>query len=177
MNGEVDLHLVQPAGIDRRVNQHQLWVRALQTLHGSGTAVSRTVVYDPEDAASIVVRRSRRYLLDEPVKGSDPILGLTTAQDSGMVNIQTDDVSPGSTPEVFVFHLHGTARTTGASGVLTPPSLDAGFFVCRNHELIVFQTISFPCAGIPVEDPASFVGEMGSRGKIQLRWYQGRIAS
>jgi len=42
--------------MDGRVNQHQLWVGALQTLHGSGTAVSRTVVYDPEDAASIVVR-------------------------------------------------------------------------------------------------------------------------
>ena len=55
----------------------------------------------------------------------------------------------------------GTARTAGASGVLPAPGLDAGFFVCRNHELIVFQSISFPCAGIQVEDPASFVGEMG----------------
>jgi hypothetical protein len=53
-----------------------------------------------------VVRRSRHYLLEQPVKGSDPILGLATAKDSGMVNIQTDDVSPGSTPGVFVFHLH-----------------------------------------------------------------------
>jgi hypothetical protein len=57
------------------MNQDQLRIRALQALHGPGTAVGRTVVDDPEDAASIIVRRSSHYLLDEAVKGVDAILG------------------------------------------------------------------------------------------------------
>jgi hypothetical protein len=36
--------LVQPTGMDRRVNQDHVWVAILKALHGSGTAVSRTVV-------------------------------------------------------------------------------------------------------------------------------------
>ena len=46
--------------MDRRVDQDQLWIRALQTLHSPETAVSRTVVNDPEDAASVIVGRAER---------------------------------------------------------------------------------------------------------------------
>ena len=54
-DGETDLHLGQPTGMDRRVNQDHVWVSTLQALYGSGAAVSRAVVDNPEDAASIVV--------------------------------------------------------------------------------------------------------------------------
>src|ERR1700680_3532831 len=46
-DGEVDLYLVQPTGMDRCVNQDHVWVLVLQALHSSGAAVSRTVVDNP----------------------------------------------------------------------------------------------------------------------------------
>jgi hypothetical protein len=85
--------------MDRRVNQDQLRIRVLQALHRPGATVSRTIVDDPEDAARIIVGRSRHDLLDQTVKGFDTVVGLAAAKDSGMVDIQRGDVGPGSTPE------------------------------------------------------------------------------
>ena len=92
-NREVDLHLVFPTGMDRSVNQDQLRVGVLQALHRLGAAVSRTIVDDPEDAARIIVRRSRHDLLDQTVKGFDAIIGLAAAKDPGMVDVQRGDVA------------------------------------------------------------------------------------
>ena len=53
--------------MDRRVDEDQLWISALQTLHRPSATVSGTVVDDPEDAASIVVWGTSHYLLDQAV--------------------------------------------------------------------------------------------------------------
>jgi hypothetical protein len=62
-------------------------IRVLQSLNGPETAVSRAVVDDPKDAASIIVRRSSHYLLDEAIKGCDAVLCLAAAKDPGIVDI------------------------------------------------------------------------------------------
>src|SRR5215831_657629 len=147
--------------MNRRVNQDQLWIRALQTLHGPGAAVSRTVVNDPEDAARIIVRRTRHDLLDQTVKGFDAVVGFAAAKDPGMVDVQTGDVGPGSAAKVFVLHLHGTTRPACASGVFAAAGLNAGFLVRRNHEFIIFQRFVFPYAGIQIENAAGFAGKVG----------------
>src|SRR5260370_552503 len=56
---EVDLHLVEPTGMDWGVNQLQSGKLDAEALHSFGTAVSGAVVDNPEHATSIVVRRSR----------------------------------------------------------------------------------------------------------------------
>lgn len=38
-NGEVDLDLVQPAGMDGSVNEDEVWVATLQALYSPGTAM------------------------------------------------------------------------------------------------------------------------------------------
>src|SRR5215471_16710312 len=134
--------------MNRRVDQDQLWIGTLQALHSPGTAVSRTIVNDPKDAASIIVRRSSHDLLHKAVKGLDAVFGLAAAKDPGMVDIETGDVSPGPAPEVFVLHLHRGTRAACASGMFAPPGLDAGFLVCRDHEFVILQRLVFPVAGI-----------------------------
>jgi hypothetical protein len=93
-DGEVDLHLVEPTGMDRRVNQDHAWVTILQAPHCAGAAVSRAVVDNPEEAARIVVRRPGHYLLDQPVKRFNAILFLAATKDPGMVNVQTSRPFP-----------------------------------------------------------------------------------
>src|SRR5215469_4798499 len=147
--------------MDRRVDEEQLWIRALQTLHRPGATVSGTVVDDPEDAASIVVWGSSHYLLDKAVKRCDAVLRLAASKDPGVVHVQTGDVGPGPAAKVFMLHLHRATRATGTSRVLAPSGLNAGFLVCRDHELIILQRVVFPRAGIQVENATGFVGKMG----------------
>ena len=147
--------------MDRRVNQYQLWIRDLQALHGPGAPVSRTVVDDPEDAASIIVRRSSHYLLNEPVKRLNAIFLLAAPKDPGIVNIQTRDVGPGPAPKVLVLDLHRFPRAASASGMFAPPGLNAGFLVGGDHELIILQGLAFPLAGIQIQDAAGFFGKVG----------------
>lgn len=54
-------------------------------------------------------------------------------------------------------------------GVQTDPGLDTGFFVSRNHEIILAQRLAFPKSLIEIQDSLSFGLKVGSRGKIQLR--------
>ena len=147
--------------MDRRVDQDQLWIRVLQALHGPGAAVSRTVVDDPEDAASIIVRWSSHYLLDEAVKGLDAVLGLAAAKDPGIVDIETGDVGPGPAPKVLVLHLHRATRAASTRRVFAPTGLNAGFLVGRDHELVILQRLAFPSAGIQIKNATGFFGKVG----------------
>jgi hypothetical protein len=56
--------------------------------------VSRTVVDNPEDAASIIGGPCHD-LLDQSVKRLNAILLLAATKDPGMVNIQTGNIGPG----------------------------------------------------------------------------------
>ena len=151
--------------MNRRVDQDQLWICALQALHSPATAVSRTIINDPKDAASIMVRQSSHDLLNEAVKGFDAVLGFAAAKDPRTVDIETGDVSPGPASKVFVFHLHRATRASCASGMFAPPGLDAGFLVCRDHEFIGLQRFVFPGAGIQVENAAGFIRKVGIAGE------------
>jgi hypothetical protein len=147
--------------MDWRVNQDQLRIRALQALHGSGAAVSRTVVDDPEDATRIVVWRSSHYLLYQSVKRLNAILLLAAAKDPGMVNIQRGDVGSGAASRVLVLDLHRPTRSAGASGVFAAPCLHAGLFVGRDHQLLILQWLTLPLAGIQIQYATGFISEVG----------------
>jgi len=95
-DGEVDLYLIKPTGMDGRMDENQIGVTIPQSLHGPGTAVRRTVVDNPEHTAGIVVRRASHDLLDQAVEGSDAVLRLTATEDPGVVDIQPGNVGPGA---------------------------------------------------------------------------------
>jgi hypothetical protein len=50
-------------------DQDLVEVLAGELTFGSGSAMRRAVVNDPEDATGVVIRRSCHHLLDAPVKG------------------------------------------------------------------------------------------------------------
>ena len=71
--------------------------------------MSGTVVYDPGDAAGVVVGRAGRRLLSQPVERCDVILRFAAARDSGVMHIPRGDVGPGTAAELLVFDMHGSA--------------------------------------------------------------------
>ena len=81
-----------------------------QTLHGRFPTVNRTIIHDQEHTPGVIVGWSRHHLLDQTIKRCDAVAGLTTTEDSSVMDIQSCEVNPGSTP--FVSILDAT-RTTG----------------------------------------------------------------
>ena len=49
-DGEIDLNLVEPAGVDRGVDQHDRGPRGAQAVSGFFAPVGGTVICNPEDA-------------------------------------------------------------------------------------------------------------------------------
>src|SRR5580765_5214704 len=88
----------------------------------------RAVVHDPEDATSVVIRRTHHHLLDQPVKGCDAIVRFATTEDFGPVDVQRCDIGPSAATEVFVLDMHGSARTATLRGVFAAASLNAVVF-------------------------------------------------
>ena len=132
------------------MDQHQLRITILQALYSPGSTMGGTVVDNPEHAACVVVRGARHHLLDQTIKGRDPVFSLATTKDPGVMHVQCGHVGPGSAAKIFVFDAHSGAGATSARGMLAPSRLNAGFLIGRNDELIVFQGFSLPLPSIEV---------------------------
>src|SRR5271157_3009100 len=125
----------------------------------------RAIVHDPEDATGVVIRRSCHHLLDKPVKGCDAILRFAAPKDSGPVNIQRCDIGPGTTTEVLMLDMHGSARPTTLRDVFAAAGLNAGLFIGGDHELIIFERPLLPLAGVEIQYAASLGGEVRIAGE------------
>ena len=132
-----------------------------ETSDAIGSSMRRAVVHYPEDAARLVVRRLAHNLRDEPIKGFDSVFSRARSKQLEMVDIKRSDVGPGSTPRVFMFHLHGRTRLGWKSLVATLASLNAGFLIGRQYELVVLQRMSLPDPFIKIQDAPSFLREVG----------------
>jgi len=160
-DGEVNLDLIQPTGMNGRVDGHQFRIAIPQALHGAGSTMGGTVVDDPEDAAGVVVRRAGHDLLDQAIKRRDAVFGLAAAEDSGVMYVERGDVGPGTATKILMLDMHDCARATSLRRVLAAPRLNAGLLICGNDELIIYQADAFPIAGIQNQEAASFVGKVG----------------
>ena len=76
-----------------------------------------------------------------------------------------------------MFDAQQAFRRGGQSWMLAPPGLHAGFLVGRDDKFIAFEGFAFPGTLLETRIRLALTAKPGSRGKIQLRWYQGRIAS
>ncbi|SPE43422.1 hypothetical protein SBA3_910039 [Candidatus Sulfopaludibacter sp. SbA3] len=124
--------------------------------------MSRTVVDDPEEPASIIiVRWPSHHLPDEAVKGLDAVLGLAAAKDPGIVGVQTGDVGPGAIPKVLVLSLHRATRAASTRRVFASAGLNAGCLVRRDHELVIPQRLAIPGAGMHIKNATGFDGKVG----------------
>jgi hypothetical protein len=120
----------------------------------------RAVVDDPEDATSVLIRRSRHHLLDEPVKGCDAILCFAATENPGPVDVQRGDIGPGAATEVLMLDMHGSARTATLRDVFAATSLNAGLFIGGDNKLVILQRPVLPLSGIEIQNAAGLDGEI-----------------
>ena len=109
-DGEKNFDLIEPTGMDRPLNEHQVRIVVPEPLDRPGTSMRRTVVDDPEDRSCPTIGMLAHDLMEQAVKGCDSGFGFTAAEDFGLVDVQGGQIGPGSQPPVFVLDFH---RLTG----------------------------------------------------------------
>ena len=176
-NREIDFNLIEPTGVNRRVDEDYIRPFIAQTLDGFLTSMSGTVVHDPKDTASGFIGLQAHDFADESVDRSDAALDLAATEDLGAMNIPGCQVGPGAFAEVLVFDARRAVGCRRQRWLFPATGLNTRLFVCGDDVIIGVQWSALPDAVVKIEDGSSFVGKFGSRGKIQLRCFQGRRAS
>ena len=156
---EVDLHLIQPAGVDWPVHEREPGKQCTQPLDGRFTAVRRSVIDDPEDTSGIVVGRASHDLFDQTMESSDAGCGFAAAKDAGMVHVERGHISPGAATLVFMLDTHGVFRGGQLGWVLAVASLNAGLFVGRDDKFILLEGPVVPAASIQIQYPVGLNGK------------------
>src|SRR5205823_1663267 len=142
------------------------------------TSMRRTVVHDPENSSCPPVRVLFHDLIDEAIKGCNSGFRFAATEKFDLVDIPGGQIGPGSQTAVFVFDLHRLIWLWGQRFCFSAPRLHAGLLVGRQDELIWAEFTTLPeTLWYKSRMRPALASKSGSRGKIQQRCCQGRMAS
>lgn len=176
-NGEVDFDLVEPARVDRAMDRNDIGKCPGQTLDAARSTMRRAVVDDPEDASGIAIGRLAHDLSDEATEGFDARSLFAASEDLRPMHIERGKIGPCSGTLIFVFHPGTSPWARGGGRMQAHARLNAGLLVGADDELVPAQPATFPAPLVEIENAPGFAAKSGSRGKIQKRCCQGRMAS
>ncbi len=103
---EVDLHLVQPGGVDGGVHHDRVRELGGEPVAGGLAAVGGAVVHDPEHAFGRGVGLGGHHLGDECGEGVDACGVLAAAEDLGVVDVVGGEVGQCPAAVVVVVDAH-----------------------------------------------------------------------
>jgi hypothetical protein len=135
-DGEVDLDLVEPTGVDGGVDEYGVGPLGAQPVNGLVATMGGAIVHNPEDATSGLVGFLAHDFTDQAIGRGNPVLDCTTSKESGTMNIPGGQVSPRTLTKILVLHAHRAVGGGGQSGVFPAPGLNAGFFIEGKDEVI-----------------------------------------
>ena len=176
-DGEVDLRLVKPGGVDGQVDKPQRGPLAFKTVYRSLAPVAAAEVDDPEDPLGAGVGLGRHDLLDQAAEGGNAGRLLATAEDLCPVHVVGSHVGDRPFALVLVLDPQKTCPPRWQAGVATAAGLDARLFISADDELFVPEGLALEDPGVQVEHPRRLGREVRVAGKIHIRWHQGRMAS
>ena len=162
---EVDLDLVEPAGVRRCVDHMGVRPLAPEPLDARLPAVDGGVVHDPEDAPGAAVGRSRHHVADKAVEVDDAGPWGACAEHLGAAHVPGRDVGERAAAAVFMLDAHGPARRGRGRRVGALPRLDAGLLVGAEDEVLLGQRPPLPAPLVEVEDGPRLVGERRVAGE------------
>jgi hypothetical protein len=113
-DGEIDLDLIEPAGMDRGVDEHDRGPRGAQAVGGFFAAVGGTVVGNPKDAPRGAIGFYRHDLFYEAVEWLDAGGALAAAEEPGAMDIPGGNVRAGTGALVLVLSMR--VQRPGAGG-------------------------------------------------------------
>jgi hypothetical protein len=79
-DGEKDFDLVQPVGMNGKMNNNDLGRLALKSIDRGQSPVRRPIVKNPENPSGGGVWFAGHDILNQPIKGYDPGLGLAPSE-------------------------------------------------------------------------------------------------
>ena len=164
-DGEVDLDLVEPAGVDRKENRLEAGPDSLKSDDGGIPAMHRAIVEDEEDTMGRPVRWLRQDLRDESIEGRNAGPGLAATEEPGPMHVPSGEVGQRTTPLVFMFDPRRLARPSRPRGMGPYPRLDAGLLVSTQDIFVRTQRVPVPLAVVEVQNPVGLRLEVRIAGE------------
>lgn len=158
---QVNLDLVQPTGMDRRVDLNGVGIPLREPFGGEIPSVRRSIVGHPEDPPCRPIRLLLHGEVNQSMKRLDAGCAVAQPKQLGSPHVAGGHV--GQRPTALVFGLHpsvlmGMGRRPRGQ---PPAGLDAGLFVRADHVLVLSQRLPFPEALIQIQDTSRFLCEAG----------------
>ena len=119
-DGEVDLHLIQPTGMHRRVDRNDGRPLLPDTIDTGLAAVGGAVVHGPEHPTSGAIGFLRHHVLQEAAEWCDAGLVFAKPMDFGPTYIPGGQVGPCPLTHVLMFDAHGLAGSGRQSAYSRP---------------------------------------------------------
>jgi len=151
-DGEVDLDLVEPAGMDGRMNQNGVGIPVAKPLDGALPAMRGAVIRDPEHPPRRGIRFPAHHVIDQVMEGVDPIARTAKTEDLGSTHIPCGKIRQGPPSYVLMLDAAGTAGTRRHGGGDPLACLDAGLLVGADDVVVWAQWLALPDAMIQVQD-------------------------
>ena len=149
---EIDLHLIEPTGVVRGVDEDGIGPLGAEAVGGSLAPMSGAIVHDPEDATCGLVGFLAHHFIDEAIHRCDAILELATTEYLGAVDIPSRQIDPSALTKVLVFNSGGAVRRGRQSRLFTAAGLNARLFVGRHHPVVRAQWSTFPGAMVQIKN-------------------------
>ena len=157
---EVDLHLVEPTGVDRRMHQDDARIDFHQTVASRFAAVGRAIIYNPEQPLRRAVGLLREDLDYQSTKRFDAGRCFATSHDVSTTNIPGRQILQRSASLVFALYPRCPARPRSQRGMDANACLNARLLVGPDDKVLVFQGFSLPMPRVQVKDRPGLCQEL-----------------
>ena len=164
-DGEVNCHLIEPTGMNRRVHHKQIGVRLCQTTHGGFASGRGAVIDEPEDALGSAVGLLFHHWRHQATKGLNTGRRLTPPHDAPPADIPGGQVWQGPAPLVFVLNPHCAPGRGRQTRMAAEARLDPRLFIGTETVLPGAQWRPLPVARIQIPHAARLLGKGGIAGK------------
>ena len=143
------------------MNKHQVTIFALETGDGAFTPMRGTVVYDPEDSASVMIGWLLHDLPRQAARRVRLRRSLRSVQRASRGERRVRQDKPRPRFAHTRVHLHRRTRCRWQCGVAAGSSLDAGFLVSSEDEFVLFEASIVPHPFVEIENTSGLGAKLG----------------
>lgn len=159
-DGEVDLDLVQPAGVDRRMNQNDIRPFGSEAIRRLRPTVGGAIVGDKEHTARGTIRLPAHDLRDKALEWRDACLAFATPEQPGTMHIPGGEIGQRANSRIFVLDTEWTPGSRSQGLMFAPSGLDAGLLVGGEYIITRPQCGAMPPALVEIENATGLASEL-----------------
>src|SRR5262245_21320531 len=167
-NGKVDCYLIEPTGMDRGMDQDQVWRGQREPLARGLPTMGRPVVHHPEEPLTRAGGCLVHHLIHESPKRLDPGVWFATSHNVSTATSPPRQVWQRAAPLVLECDV-GRPPGSGWQAWMAPdPGLDTGLLIGTHNVILGAQRLARPQARVQLQDAPSFIGAERITGKTPV---------